>query len=403
MRNVLSQRGFSFEIIWLYPLMGCEWSSSRRRLRTQRRRPTLHVMSNSQCDQSTIVHKVREAQVMVFGQSGVGTTSLIQRLVNDTFVEQGTTMGVELESWRVPLSSVDADTSEGAECVVRFFDMGNSANYSCTWAAYAKNADLAILVCDCRHVSLEELIRLSSNMLAAMSRSNLFLVFTKGDLLDENVVPELEKKLEVIYEQLGPLDFQRCLVSSKSGGNFDIFRAQLTNALYLLWRTTEIPKNLTFKIVILGEMGVGKTTFLECAVHGTKIQETCPTIGIDLCAIDIKREECQGAVNTIRLHIWDTAGQERFGAIPARMLNGAHVVIIVQTATSYLKNHSLRSLELELLDGFEGRVEHIFMKTDLVQDDKARSKMKESRNFFSFEQPQKIQQFVHSLGLSLVP
>lgn len=83
-----------------------------------------------------------------------------------------------------------------------------------------------------------------------------------------------------------------------------------------------------FKVVLIGDCGVGKT----CVVHrfrcGDFQEKTGNTIGVDFSmktlTIDNKK---------IKLQIWDTAGQERFRTITQSYYRSANGVIIVYDIT----------------------------------------------------------------------
>lgn len=70
-------------------------------------------------------------------------------------------------------------------------------------------------------------------------------------------------------------------------------------------------RNKTFKIVMLGESGVGKTTLVNCLRFGIKDDaSSCPTIGAAFSSKDIYVNN-----QLVKIHIWDTAGQERFRSL----------------------------------------------------------------------------------------
>lgn len=64
-----------------------------------------------------------------------------------------------------------------------------------------------------------------------------------------------------------------------------------------------------FKILIIGDIGTGKTAFIKRYVHGIFSPHYKSTIGVDFALKVIKLDD--GTV--VRLQLWDIAGQERFG------------------------------------------------------------------------------------------
>jgi small GTP-binding protein len=79
-----------------------------------------------------------------------------------------------------------------------------------------------------------------------------------------------------------------------------------------------------FKIVIVGDAGVGKTNLLMRYTKGEFSENSRATIGVGFGHKDIEIDN-----KNIRLQIWDTAGQERFRATPSAYYRGAHGALIV--------------------------------------------------------------------------
>ncbi|XP_040575307.1 ras-related protein Rab-10 isoform X2 [Lepeophtheirus salmonis] len=85
-----------------------------------------------------------------------------------------------------------------------------------------------------------------------------------------------------------------------------------------------------FKLIIIGESGVGKTCItLRFTDELFKLNFT-HTLGVDfkIKTVDIKGKK-------IKLQIWDTAGQERFHAVTTSHYKHAHGVILVYDITNY--------------------------------------------------------------------
>jgi len=90
-----------------------------------------------------------------------------------------------------------------------------------------------------------------------------------------------------------------------------------------------------FKILVIGESGVGKSAILLRFAENTFSETFMSTVGVDF---KIKKVNVKDKV--LKLQIWDTAGQERFRTIMASFYRGAHGILLVFDVTdpgSFLK------------------------------------------------------------------
>jgi Ras-related protein Rab-1A len=83
-----------------------------------------------------------------------------------------------------------------------------------------------------------------------------------------------------------------------------------------------------FKIIIIGDSGVGKTTLLSQYVDNIYNSNYISTIGVDF---KIKTINVNNKV--IKLQLWDTAGQERFRTITTCYYRGANIILMCYDIT----------------------------------------------------------------------
>jgi Ras-related protein Rab-14 len=85
----------------------------------------------------------------------------------------------------------------------------------------------------------------------------------------------------------------------------------------------------TFKLIIAGDGGVGKTTLVDRYVNGTFKDNTRITLGVQFM---VKRLNIDG--NPIDLQIWDFGGEDRFRFILPAYCRGAHGAIFMYDVTN---------------------------------------------------------------------
>lgn len=86
--------------------------------------------------------------------------------------------------------------------------------------------------------------------------------------------------------------------------------------------------DVTFKILTIGESGVGKTCLLLRYTDNKFVKHHLTTIGIDFKSKIINHWD-----KSIKLKIWDTAGQERFRNITQQYYKGADGIVLVYDVT----------------------------------------------------------------------
>ncbi len=97
-----------------------------------------------------------------------------------------------------------------------------------------------------------------------------------------------------------------------------------------------LTSNLQFKLPIIGDAGVGKTTLTHRYLHGLFKQSYHGTIGVDFF---LKKFEIDG--KKISLQIWDFAGEEKFRFLLPGIINGANGTIFMFDITRYITFENL--------------------------------------------------------------
>jgi len=100
-----------------------------------------------------------------------------------------------------------------------------------------------------------------------------------------------------------------------------------------------------YKIVIIGDQHVGKTSILSRYKYELIETAYAPTVGIDFLTKNVFLED-----KTVKLIMWDTAGQERFKSLIPSYLKNANCIILTYDISN---KSSFVSLNKWLMDAQE--------------------------------------------------
>jgi len=93
---------------------------------------------------------------------------------------------------------------------------------------------------------------------------------------------------------------------------------------------TQEEYDFLYKVVLIGDSGVGKSNLLSRFTRNEFNLETKSTIGVEFATRSIQTEG-----KTIKSQIWDTAGQERYRAITSAYYRGAVGALLVYDIAKY--------------------------------------------------------------------
>ena len=100
-----------------------------------------------------------------------------------------------------------------------------------------------------------------------------------------------------------------------------------------------------FKIILLGDHGVGKSCFINVLSNGLYYADYTATLGVDLRIVYTDVTEGK----RIKCHVWDTAGQEQFHSITRSYLKGSAGAIVMYDTNDYSTFKSVKNW-LKLID-----------------------------------------------------
>lgn len=106
-----------------------------------------------------------------------------------------------------------------------------------------------------------------------------------------------------------------------------------------------------FKVVLIGDSGVGKSNLLSRFTRNEFCLESKSTIGVEFATRSIQVDG-----KTIKAQIWDTAGQERYRAITSAYYRGAVGALLVYDITKSVTFENVERWLKELRDHADSNI-----------------------------------------------
>eukprot|EP01129_Flabellula_baltica_P013482 TRINITY_DN6263_c0_g1_i1.p2 TRINITY_DN6263_c0_g1~~TRINITY_DN6263_c0_g1_i1.p2 ORF type:complete len:205 (+),score=45.63 TRINITY_DN6263_c0_g1_i1:619-1233(+) len=97
-------------------------------------------------------------------------------------------------------------------------------------------------------------------------------------------------------------------------------------------------REILYKVLVVGDIGVGKTSVIRRYVNGGFSNQYKTTIGVDFAMKTIQLDDM-----IVRLQLWDIAGQERFGSMTRVYYKEAVAALIVFDLSRFSTLDSVRS------------------------------------------------------------
>ena len=92
---------------------------------------------------------------------------------------------------------------------------------------------------------------------------------------------------------------------------------------------SNVKEEYKFKVVVVGDSGVGKTNLIKRFINDTYNKDSKATVGVEFLSKTYLINQ-----EVFKIEIWDTAGQERYKSITAAYYKGAKGAMIVYDVTN---------------------------------------------------------------------
>jgi len=146
---------------------------------------------------------------------------------------------------------------------------------------------------------------------------------------------------------------------------------------YEVLANTSADFDLNFKIIVLGDSGVGKSCLTNRAIRDNFQENFSPTIGFEFFTFIVKIED-----KIIKLQIWDTCGQEMYRSLISNFYHNSSLAFIVYSVAD---KESFKNVEVwynEIREKSNPDVK-IFLVGNKIDLDESREVQKEEGQNFA--------------------
>ena len=257
------------------------------------------------------------------GESGVGKTSIINRLVGNSF-EENIIPTIAIDSYFIKNIKFLNEEEEGSEILIKFWDTAGQEKYRSVGKGIVQKADIIIFVRDNQKENFEDWFNFVENLVDIETKTIIYCL-NKTDLMTE------EEKIN-IYNELTKKNRQKkhhatvqCVSSKNSDGILTLksFIEEKSEEII----SFELQKHIyNINIILIGPTYVGKSSLIERIINNTfNFNSHEPTGGPDIkqVKVDLKNH------SSINYKYIDVSGQESYISTWISFLDKADIIIFV--------------------------------------------------------------------------
>ena len=266
--------------------------------------------------------KIYYINTLFLGESCVGKTSIINRLLGNKFCEVVTpSVGCETHFFKkIQFRNKEDDNSEIS---IRIWDTAGQEKYRCVCKGNVQKADIIIFVRDNKNANLEEWFKFVEDLIDIKTKKIIYCL-SKTDLMSEDEKFNIYNELEEINIQKKHNAIIQCVSSKNSDGILNLKSLIIKNSQDIV--TNELERHIyKINIIFFGPSGVGKSSLIERIINNSFKYDTVPTLSIEKnnVKIDLKNHY------SINYEYIDVCGQEGAFYSWSHLLDGVDIIIFI--------------------------------------------------------------------------
>ena len=302
--------------------------------------------------------KLYKVNAVFLGESSVGKTSIIRRLLGEEF-DENVVSTVGVSSNLIPNIKFINEEEDNSEIEIQIWDTAGQEKYRSLSKIIIQRADIFVFVRDNVINNLEYWFDFVENIIDIEAKKVIYCL-NKTDLMSENEKKSIVNELKVLNRQKKHHAIIQCVSSKNSDGIYNL-------ETLLEEKSQEKVSNdlkrfkYTIDIILIGKYDVGKTSLIERIINNSFRSETTQTLSYEsrFIKVDLKNH------SSINYTYIDTAGQENNRSLWIRFLDKANIIIFVNDKDELDVN--IKSIEERVLLS-DVKVICCINKKDLLSD-----------------------------------
>ena len=302
--------------------------------------------------------KIYNVNCILLGQSGVGKTSIIRRLLGKEFnTVMASTIGIEPNFFQqIKFENEDEDDSKIS---INIWDTAGQEKYHSCVKGVVRRADIIIFVRDNDQENFEFWFNFVEELID-INLTKIFYCLNKTDLMSDGEMEKFMSELKKISKMKKHHATIQCVSSKTSEGIYNLKNLLEEKSQDIVSNKIQRQK-YTMKIILIGPCSTGKSSLVERIINDSFSEKILPTVsfGVKYAKVDLKNH------SSINYQYYDTSGHEKLVSNWIHLLDNVDIIIFVNDKDKISVNTSIVEQRILLC---EKKVICCINKSDLISD-----------------------------------